>query len=206
MATMRPLRAFSLLGITSAFSVSACRLSPLLAQRDAPRSQCSPYSTYAAGDSFLFKLAASYSGKDQRYNAKRDTFIFDPQTEPVTINPKQRFERPNSGQDAFFISSIGNTSDVAFGVADGVGGWIESGIDPSDFSHGLCEHMRKASRETPPGKELQLRPVSLMRQAYDHVEEDTGVEGGGSTACIAVGRQDGSLEVAKYVYTQLVVA
>ena len=32
------------------------------------------------------------------------------------------------GEDAYFISSVGGG---AFGVADGVGGWQESGINPA---------------------------------------------------------------------------
>ncbi|KAK9827359.1 hypothetical protein WJX81_000872 [Elliptochloris bilobata] len=35
------------------------------------------------------------------------------------------------GEDAFFISSVGGG---AFGVADGVGGWQESGINPAEYS------------------------------------------------------------------------
>ena len=40
------------------------------------------------------------------------------------------------GEDAFFISQQGST---AFGVADGVGGWVTSGINPAgeEFEHTL---------------------------------------------------------------------
>ncbi|KAL3130846.1 hypothetical protein ABBQ38_000178 [Trebouxia sp. C0009 RCD-2024] len=42
------------------------------------------------------------------------------------------------GEDAFFISQQGSTS---FGVADGVGGWANSGINPAEYSKSL---MREA--------------------------------------------------------------
>jgi protein phosphatase PTC7 len=35
---------------------------------------------------------------------------------------------------------------VSFGVADGVGGWVESGIDPSLFSQALMYHAHRYSR------------------------------------------------------------
>lgn len=42
------------------------------------------------------------------------------------------------GEDAFFISQQGST---AFGVADGVGGWANSGVNPAEYSKSL---MREA--------------------------------------------------------------
>lgn len=35
------------------------------------------------------------------------------------------------GEDAFFVSEVGGG---AAGIADGVGGWAESGINPADYS------------------------------------------------------------------------
>ncbi len=40
-------------------------------------------------------------------------------------------KRHKGGEDAFFVS---NSGCGALGVADGVGGWIEDGIDPGDYS------------------------------------------------------------------------
>ena len=36
------------------------------------------------------------------------------------------------GEDAFYANEF------SFGVADGVGGWREHGIDPSEFSRTVC--------------------------------------------------------------------
>ena len=108
-------------------------------------------------------------------------------------------ERPNSGQDAFFISGIGSSTNVAFGVADGVGGWSESGIDSAHFSHGLCKYMTEVACGVEQGAEKKLKAGGLLQKGYDAVVADKSIPGGGSTACIAIGSNDGALQVAKYV-------
>lgn len=40
------------------------------------------------------------------------------------------------GEDAFFISQQGSTT---FGVADGVGGWASSGVNPAGTHIALCK-------------------------------------------------------------------
>ena len=40
------------------------------------------------------------------------------------------------GEDAHFISNVGGG---AFGVADGVGGWQESGVNPAEYSRTLMQ-------------------------------------------------------------------
>ena len=105
--------------------------------------------------------------------------------------------RPNSGQDAFFVSRIGNSSNTAFGVADGVGGWSDSGFDSAHFSHGLCQWMARTAETTGETEEKKLGPRELLNTAYTSIVADNLIEGGGSTACVAVGRGDGNLTVAK---------
>jgi protein phosphatase PTC7 len=194
MAMMRPLKAITFLGLSPLVLASAsCKNPNTILTRD-KTPQCSTYSTNTPSKTFSFRLAASFSGKGTRYEPRRDVFHF----HPHTGRPAERLrrdQRPNSGQDAFFIGEIDKTNDVAFAVADGVGGWAESGIDPSDFSHGLCEYMRiAAANPQDPGK---LRPRDLLQTAYDATIIDETIFAGGSTACVAVGREDGTLEVAK---------
>ena len=74
---------------------------------------------------------------------------------------------------------------------------MESGIDPADFSHGLCERMRVRALAAEERGEERVRPGHLLDKAYKDVSNDSSIVGGGSTACIAVGRDDGILEVAK---------
>jgi len=81
--------------------------------------------------------------------------------------------------------------------ADGVGGWVDSGIDPADFAHGFCNHMaRFASSYEPTLDHQQLHSRELMQAGYDLVCDDSSIPGGGSTACVGIARPDGSLEVA----------
>jgi protein phosphatase PTC7 len=105
--------------------------------------------------------------------------------------------RHKSGQDAFFTSEIGTSKSgyLAFGVADGVGGWADSGIDPSDFSHGLCEYMIVHSTSAPDPS--TINPLTIMQPAYEDVLGDRYVVAGGSTACVGIVTPDGELKVGK---------
>ena len=154
---------------------------------------------------FTYHVAASYSAKQDRFNAEQNLFtrpVYDPSKSKTTDlrECKESIDkryRAKSGQDAFFFSQVGNTNATAFGVADGVGGWVESGLDPADFSHGLCEYMACAARSWPHGSNTtSLHPKHLLQVAYDEVTDDANIEGGGSTACLAVAEADGNIEVA----------
>ena len=155
---------------------------------------------------FSYHVAASYSAKGNKFNAQANVFTpepFDRNASPAASlaackNAKNKASRPRSGQDAFFYSQVGTTSTQAFGVADGVGGWMDSGIDPADFSHGLVEYMSCAARAWPHGanQTTSLHPKDLLQAGYDEVIEDKKIVGGGSTACLAVAEIDGKVEVA----------
>jgi protein phosphatase PTC7 len=186
---MRLSKTLSLLGFSPLLQIYACRSTPLLSLLP----QCSLYSTQVFSDPYTYRIAASFSAKGHRLNPKVNLFNFLPNAD-TTAKTKQRSA---SGQDAFFVSSIGTSSNVAFGVADGVGGWADSGIDSAHFSHGLCEAMARIAERTDPESTLKLRPGDLLQKGYDKVVADKSIDGGGSTACIAVGRSNGTLQVAK---------
>lgn len=100
--------------------------------------------------------------------------------------------RPDTGQDAFFVSRIGGSGGVAMGVADGVGGYSHYGIDSADFSHTLCENMALLARSyTKP-----VHPRTLLHNGYQLLLERSDVRGGASTACVGTIRPDGVLMVA----------
>ncbi|KAH7410965.1 5-azacytidine resistance protein azr1 [Cadophora sp. MPI-SDFR-AT-0126] len=145
---------------------------------------------------FTYGIAASFTAKDRRYNPDTNVFNFNPYNH-IRARRKDKRTRPDSGQDAFFISRVGSSSDVALGVADGVGGWVDSGVDPADFAHGFCDYMahaaytHKAEEWNPP-----LGARSLMQRGYEDICKDETVRAGGSTACVAVAKGDGGLEVA----------
>jgi protein phosphatase PTC7 len=152
--------------------------------------------TLSSKAKFSYGIAASYTAKDVRYNPKKDTFDFNP-LNPIYAKRKDKRTRPRSGQDAFFVSQIGQGEDVAFGVADGVGGWVDSGVDPADFSHGFCDYMAyTAYKYEANGKAPLLTAQSLMQKGYDDIVKDGTVKAGGSTACVGIARANGELEVA----------
>lgn len=213
---MHPTKTISLLGFSPILQSSACRSIPFLLQQDL-YPHCLPFnsssiraelrianrsystnsprllSTSAPVGTFSFRVAAAFSAKNTRFNIKTDTYSFDPANSEGEFNTG----RPRSGQDAFFVSKVGKGDDVAFGVADGVGGWISSGIDSAHFSHGLCKSMATIARDNEDSGN-KIRVQDLLRKGYDKVVADRSISGGGSTACIAVARADGNLEVAKY--------
>ncbi|KAI0320103.1 phosphatase 2C-like domain-containing protein [Amylostereum chailletii] len=93
-----------------------------------------------------------------------------------------------------------NQSDVSLGIADGVGGWVTSGVDPSRFSQALMYHAHRycslgwagepeidptqeyEERETVEGWELL--PMECMDMAHEAVRREKSVVAGSSTACI----------------------
>ena len=93
---------------------------------------------------FSYGIAASFNAKNMEFNPLANFFNFDPYA-PIIKKREDKRTRPASGEDAFFISRVGKSGDVAFGVADGVGGWDDINIDPADFSHQLCDYMAYAA-------------------------------------------------------------
>ncbi|KAF6837626.1 5-azacytidine resistance protein azr1 [Colletotrichum plurivorum] len=151
-----------------------------------------------------FHVAASFNGKDRPYDPSTHIFHFNPYNRIQQTRNKRL--RPDSGHDAFFISRVGDSGAVALGVADGVGGWVDSGVDPADFSHGLCDYMASTAYGHGPvkndsmtkgtGDKESLRARALMQTGYQAICEDNTVIAGGSTACVAVASPDGNLDVA----------
>ena len=223
---MRALKALPLLTLSPIWQCSACRSSPLLSQIDLLRPQCFPHgpsfshsitapkrfstapslrsTSGTPSQSFTYRIGSSYSAKGKKFNPKEDIYTFNATTEKDIFTG-----RPNAGQDAFFVSKLGSSEDsrnVAFGVADGVGGWADSGIDSADFSHGLCNAMAQVAQEDGDGSGSPRRggkegkrmgPRELLDKAYRGVVAEGKIAGGGSTACVAVGRGDGNVSVAK---------
>ena len=95
------------------------------------------------------------------------------------------------------MSRVGNSGNVAFGVADGVGGWADKGIDSADFSHGLCLGMAKIAGGLHSLEKKDLWPQSVLGDAYNELVREGKINGGGSTACVATGDDEGNLKVAK---------
>ena len=145
---------------------------------------------------FSYRIGASFSAKGRRFDPKKDLFTFDSQAQSTTEQVVFT-GRPSSGQDAFFVGRVGNSRNVAFGVADGVGGWADQGIDSANFSHGLCLGMAKAAGEIHSPEKKDLSPQVILNNAYQEIVREGEIQGGGSTACVATGDEEGNLKVAK---------
>lgn len=144
---------------------------------------------------FTYGISASFSAKDHVYNPENHLFSFNPYNR-ILPRRKDKASRPSSGQDAFFISRIDSTPDTALGIADGVGGWADSGVDPADFAHGFCDYMAHAAYTHTPGAGAWDGARGLMQRGYEDICRDDSVPAGGSTACVGILKGEGGLEVA----------
>ncbi|GAV69511.1 SpoIIE domain-containing protein [Cephalotus follicularis] len=76
------------------------------------------------------------------------------------------------GEDAHFICE----AEQAIGVADGVGGWADVGVNAGLFSRELMSHSVSAIREEPVGS---INPARVLEKAHSKTKSK-----GSSTACI----------------------
>ncbi|KAF5000320.1 hypothetical protein FGRMN_1864 [Fusarium graminum] len=159
-----------------------------------PRSKL--YSTSTDASRFSYHVASSFIAKDRPYDPSSHVFHFNPYNRIQPPRNRRPSSRPESGHDAFFVSRVNDSGSVAFGVADGVGGWVDSGVDPADFSHGFCDYMALAAHEHQTSAEAPLTARKLMQKGYDAICNDRSLRAGGSTACVAIAGADGNLEVA----------
>lgn len=98
------------------------------------------------------------------------------------------------GEDAYFVSDIGGG---AMGVADGVGGWQESGVNPADYSR-LFMKLACAYLE---GKEMFAhdgieRPIIDPRGGLQAAHEHTKVPGSATACVMQLDQENGTLEAA----------
>jgi len=80
------------------------------------------------------------------------------------------------GEDGYFACSASRS----FGVADGVGGWADNGVDPGEFARQLLRHSHKGIRKSPSDSESDLQKALLdaATKLYDEQIQ------GGSTALL----------------------
>lgn len=153
-----------------------------------------------AQSAFTYRIGAASAAKRTPPRSPKHGDDFWTYASPAASNnnpPYLRSTKPDSGEDAFFATTIGGSAHhVAFGVADGVGGWQDQGIDPSDFSHGLCGLMAGTAHLHEFESKGLLRPQGLLQTAYDAVMANPRVLAGGCTACLAVIDAKGTVETA----------
>lgn len=127
-------------------------------------------------------LVTAYSGYSKEFINNRAN---------GSINAMQYLNRKRGtiGDDAWFIVSK-NSSDV-LGVADGVGGWRDIGVDPSKFSSNLmrtCKRVVEQGLTTEQGDEIDHKtPIEILSASYQALLENKNPSLiGSSTACIIV--------------------
>ncbi|KAF9363299.1 hypothetical protein BGX34_004434 [Mortierella sp. NVP85] len=155
---------------------------------------------------FNYLLAASWHPKSRQRKQQQEQE--DVANAERTMRWKQKLRaahppsRPYSGnvdagEDAFF--HVSTPSRVALGVADGVGGWAEMGVDPSLFSWALMNNAENIARLTDRAEQQNdtsarnlaassesniLDAQSILDGAYNELVQSGTVEAGSSTACI----------------------
>jgi len=56
---------------------------------------------------YTYRIAASFTAKDEAYNPSKNKYNFNPSTK-IQVDPHNKALRPDSGQDSFFVSQIRN--------------------------------------------------------------------------------------------------
>ncbi|KAI0699720.1 protein serine/threonine phosphatase 2C [Cytidiella melzeri] len=168
---------------------------------------------------YRFHIGASWAGKAVDPRGRQLNTKPLGKDHPVAIWREHVLSRPNGGggkhigEDFFYIQEMRNQSGISLGIADGVGGWIDSGVDPSLFSQTLMYHAHRyaqqgwvgepeidptqdyAEREQVEGWELT--PMECMSLAHGGVLRERSVVAGSSTACIVnLNASTGSLRAA----------
>lgn len=94
--------------------------------------------------------------------------------------------RADCGEDAFFTLLVNNN--YCLGVADGVGGWSEVGVDPSQFAWELMNLCQSYCESL--GLVGKVDPKLALSKAYKELIRQNKVKAGSSTACMAVVNTD----------------
>ncbi|KAK2102589.1 hypothetical protein P7K49_020256 [Saguinus oedipus] len=83
----------------------------------------------------------------------------------------------------YHLRTVYNVVVHGFGVADGVGGWRDYGVDPSQFSGTL---MRTCERLVKEGRFVPSNPIGILTTSYCELLQNKVPLLGSSTACIVV--------------------
>ncbi|KIP09148.1 hypothetical protein PHLGIDRAFT_29246 [Phlebiopsis gigantea 11061_1 CR5-6] len=150
---------------------------------------------------YRFHVGASWAGKPAQPRQRQlntQPFASDSEIgqwrDHVLSRPNDSMGR-HIGEDFFYIQE-----GISLGVADGVGGWVDSGVDPSLFSQALMYHAHRYAKqgwagepEIDPTQDYEdreqvegweLTPMECMDLAHGGVMREKGIMAGSSTACI----------------------
>lgn len=159
--------------------------------------------SYGTTRPFQFHIGASFAGKPAHPNEKPPKNARFPDGQLKEWRDKmlqwpKGIVSTQAGHDFFYVQEMRNRSGMSLGVADGVGGWSNMGIDPAMFSQALMFHAHRYSKgawagepETDPTQDLdepvegwELTPQECIDLAYGGVLREKAVTCGSSTACV----------------------
>ncbi|TFK42590.1 phosphatase 2C-like domain-containing protein [Crucibulum laeve] len=165
-------------------------------------------STHPNPRPYTFHIGASWAGKPNEPHQRPKVpwpadGLIGSWRDRTLARPNRTTTSKDAGEDFFFIQEMRNQSileGVSFGVADGVGGWVDSGVDPSLFSQALMYHSHRYSRNAWAGEPeidptldyeereqiegWEMTPYECLDLAYGGVLREKFVQAGSSTACI----------------------
>ncbi|SCZ96863.1 BZ3500_MvSof-1268-A1-R1_Chr4-1g06796 [Microbotryum saponariae] len=93
----------------------------------------------------------------------------------------QEVQRPTDALEESSSSSSAR-KDLVIGVADGVGGWVDLGVDPSLFAQATQTLMWFCRQEV--AQNGHKDPLRVIQNAYAALLQEKGVLAGSSTACV----------------------
>ncbi|KAJ2855641.1 Protein phosphatase 2C 7, partial [Coemansia erecta] len=126
---------------------------------------------------YVKRVQAENKQQKQKNGTTRQAVPFDPpiQVQVLRINESTVGYEPldaiNGGEDSLFHVRL--KQNLVFGVSDGVGGWNESGIDPSIFSRSLTAYSAAAADNTFLLHDSdEADPKDIMRRAFAAMRSD----------------------------------
>ncbi|KAJ6502554.1 phosphatase 2C-like domain-containing protein [Mycena sanguinolenta] len=160
--------------------------------------------------SFTFYAAADWAGKPSwlwKDTPKPSASRSFPPNSAIRLWREKSLKRLSSlssprsaGEDFFLCTNMRSNSGISLGLSDGVGGWVDQGIDCSLFSQGLMYYAHRhlengwaGEPEIDPIIETasdsatlgaQVTPLEVLQLAYRDVLGDASIEAGSSTACL----------------------
>ncbi|KAG2175032.1 hypothetical protein INT43_006094 [Umbelopsis isabellina] len=121
--------------------------------------------------SYNYVVAASWHPKNRNTRKSKDN------AEKIPYWKRNKVGKVDAGEDAFFHTNT--RKGLAVGVADGVGGWAEVGVDPALFSWTLMNNCANIAKDLE-----SINAHDILDNAFTELVDGRTVSAGSSTACI----------------------
>ncbi|KAF0981191.1 hypothetical protein FDP41_012979 [Naegleria fowleri] len=177
----------SLLGMTSPQYISYKNLNNT--NISSPRLSTTSIPQYLSRKQWLQQKPSSTTSQP----SSDSPFVNEPRKQACGFGIGKKYAPPRSsddsdyaeqcGEDAFF--TFENDSFTIIGVADGVGGWIDQGVDPSHISNQLMLNCKLICEREINNTSFLSNPNKIMQAAYDMIVNEKQVQAGSTTCCVA---------------------